>query len=151
MIPPEEQDGDMFKKLYIDDNRDKILFVGVGNNYNKDPHARNSVAAGLMDWAMARTANIYETAKDTRKLRSHYVDYSINVCGSCQEVVFLKPFCWPNNIGECVKHAMNHFKIKKHPSNVCVWVDDISQPVGNFRIVSGTSFRGHPALQSIAD
>ena len=53
-----------------------------------------------------------------------------------------------NIIGQNVKASLKAFSITKE--SIIVVHDDLEQKLGSFRIVQGTSFKGHNGLKSIS-
>ena len=53
-----------------------------------------------------------------------------------------------NVIGSNVKSGLSTFKLDK--SSLVVVHDDLEQKIGKYRIVQGTSFKGHNGLKSIS-
>ena len=54
-----------------------------------------------------------------------------------------------NILGKNIKSAISSFKIP--PENMIILHDDLEQKLGKYRIVKGTSFKGHNGLKSISD
>ena len=63
--------------------------------------------------------------------------------------ILLKPHSFMNILGSNVKQGLANFKVNKE--NLIVIHDDLEQKVGKFRIVNGTSFKGHNGLKSISN
>ena len=61
----------------------------------------------------------------------------------------LRPNSYMNILGKNVKQALSTFKIPKE--NIIVIHDDLEQKLGKYRIVKGTSFKGHNGLKSISE
>ena len=54
-----------------------------------------------------------------------------------------------NVIGKNVKNALKSFTIGRE-EGLIVLHDDLEQKIGQFRVVKGTSFKGHNGLKSIS-
>ena len=67
---------------------------------------------------------------------------------SSSDVILLKPNAYMNVLGKNVRKALKAFSIPKE--QIIVLHDDLEQKLGNYRVVKGTSFKGHNGLKSIA-
>lgn len=115
------------------------LVVGLGNPGKEYEKTRHNMGFMALDTMAAKYG-----ASVTR-LRFHAL--TGDACVEGTRVLFMKPETFMNLSGEAVAEAASFYKIS--PENILVFCDDISFPVGRFRLRKNGSAGGHNGLKSI--
>lgn len=123
----------------------KNVLVAVGNYGAKYEKTRHNIGFMCLDYAAARGA------RTSWKLRPScgcdYTDMS-RLDGSETDLL-LKPQSFMNILGTNVQRALQTFSVNQ--KQLIVLHDDLEMKIGNYKIVQGTSFKGHNGLKSISE
>ena len=117
---------------------DKYLICGLGNPGNEYEGTRHNTGFMVLD-ALAKASNIVFEDK-----RYGYVAET-SIKG--RKVILLKPTTFMNLSGNAVRYWLNKENIEQH--NLLVISDDISIPLGEFRLKASGSNGGHNGLGHI--
>jgi PTH1 family peptidyl-tRNA hydrolase len=116
------------------------LFVGLGNPEDKYKNTRHNFGFEVLD-AIAKDKNIaYKKWNDVAGI-------SVYDGGLAKKVFLLKPMTYMNNSGDPISAFMKYHKIS--PQEIFVFYDDLSIPIGKFKIKLNGSSAGHNGLKSI--
>ena len=118
----------------------KYLIVGLGNIGDGYTDTRHNIGFTVLD-ALAKASN---TSFNDKRYGSIC---SVKYKG--REFILLKPSTFMNLSGNAVRYWMKKEKID--PGNILVIVDDISLPLGAFRLRKKGSDGGHNGLISIIE
>lgn len=117
---------------------DKYLIVGLGNPGDEYAGTRHNIGYMVLD-AFAKASNI--VFEDRR------YGYLAETSIKGRKVLLLKPTTFMNLSGNAVRYWLNKENIDQ--SRLFVVVDDLSLPLGSFRIKGNGSNGGHNGLGHI--
>ena len=120
------------------------LLVALGNMGPQYASTRHNVGHLLVDYIAAHQRLRF---KSSVSCISDFAELTRFDQGKSSSLVLLKPHSFMNVIGLNVKKALRTFGAEQE--SLVVVHDDLEQKVGRFRIVQGTSFKGHNGLKSI--
>lgn len=116
------------------------LIVGLGNPGKDYENTRHNVGFSFVD-SYLESKGIQD--KWTSKFEGVYLQTNING----EKVIFLKPHTFMNLSGDCVRKAMDYFKIDVE--DLLVVSDDLDLILGNFKLKAYGSCGGHNGLRDI--
>lgn len=116
------------------------LIVGLGNFGKEYDNTRHNIGFAVID-KLAEQENIAVTEKKFKGMIGKGI-----VAG--QKCVLIKPLTYMNLSGECIREAMDFYKIDE-TAELIVISDDISLDVGKLRIRKKGSAGGHNGLKNI--
>ena len=114
----------------------------MGAQYSK---TRHNVGSICLDYLVRRRGLRYQ---EKANCPSQVAMYSKMDHNSQYSAVLLNPYSYMNVIGKNVKTARKVYRVEQE--GIVVLHDDLEQKLGKFRIVKGTSFKGHNGLKSIS-
>ncbi|MBL0725376.1 MAG: peptidyl-tRNA hydrolase [Alphaproteobacteria bacterium] len=123
--------------------REILLFVGIGNVGDKYFRTRHNVGFWLVD-ELSRLFGVL-TSSYSKKFNS---DYSKCIYGN-KTIYIIKPRTFVNLSGIAVQFWKSFYKLSN--SEVFVFYDDISVPLGKIKIVNSGSSGGHNGIKSITN
>lgn len=131
----------MFRSAHflIKDNCKKYLIVGLGNPGKKYIDTRHNIGFEML----SSIASYYDIKVKKLKCKAIIGEGKIGE----KRVILAMPQTYMNLSGESVKSLMEYYNIPKE--NLIVISDDISLPVGKFRIRPKGSAGGHNGLKNI--
>ncbi len=119
------------------------VLVGLGNPGQCYEYTRHNIGFKFADYYDAQS---YTNRGCKRKLHFSLTDK----CVIDNRVVFIaKPQTYMNNSGMAVQDIMHYYRMQ--PKNLIVVHDDITLPVGNFKLKFGGSAGGHNGIKSIIE
>ena len=116
------------------------LIVGLGNYGKEYDNTRHNIGFRFIDAYLSVTNVVWKN-----KFKGLYCEKTINN----EKVIFLKPQTYMNLSGESVILFVNYFKIKIE--DILVISDDLSLPIGTYRLRSQGSAGGHNGLKNIEE
>ncbi len=121
----------------------EYIVVGLGNPGPRYENTRHNIGFKVLDY-------IDENSMLGRGIKRS-LPYSLTdkVVLDGYVLYLVKPQTYMNNSGLAVKDVLNYYRMS--PEQLIVIYDDISLPVGNFRIRKSGSAGGHNGMKSIID
>ncbi len=136
---------ELFKKISSENtvSREPIshIVVGLGNPGAQYLHTRHNAGFLAIDYI----CNKYG-ARVNKSAHKGFVGEA-TIAG--KRVLLVKPQTFMNLSGECVRAALDFYKIK--PENLIIIYDDISLDVGRLRVRRDGSAGGHNGIKSIIE
>ena len=136
---------ELFKKISTENtaSREPIskIVVGLGNPGAQYLHTRHNAGFLAIDYI----CNKYG-ARVTKSAHKGLVGEA-TIAG--KRVLLVKPQTFMNLSGECVRAALDFYKLK--PNDLIIIYDDISLPVGRLRVRRDGSAGGHNGIKSIIE
>lgn len=126
----------IFKK-----SEQKLIVAGLGNPGVGYQNTRHNVGFAIID-TLCKKLGI--ELKST-KFNALYAKFRV----ADKTVILLKPQTFMNNSGMAVSQFVKYYNVS--PQNVIVVHDDITLPLGRFKIKQGGSAGGHNGITSIID
>ena len=117
-----------------------FIIAGLGNPGKQYEGTRHNIGWQVID-ELADKYNIRVTESKFKGLTGK------GMIGG-EKVLLLKPLTFMNLSGECIREAVNFYKIDE-PSQLIVVADDISLDVGQIRMRKKGSAGGHNGLKNI--
>ena len=121
----------------------EYIVVGLGNPGSRYEETRHNIGFKFVDY-LDKEADLGRGIK-----RALHYSLTDNVVLDGYIVYLVKPQTYMNNSGSAVKDVLNYYKMS--PEQLIVVYDDISLPVGNFRIRKTGSAGGHNGMKSIIE
>ena len=118
------------------------LFVGLGNPGLKYERTRHNAGFMVID-QLSKAWNIQ--LSEEKKFKGEIGRGVVKG----EKVILLKPTTFMNLSGECVRAALDFYKIS--PDNLIIIYDDISLDVGRLRVRRDGSAGGHNGIKSILE
>ena len=119
------------------------IIVGLGNPGQRYDKTRHNIGFRVIDYLDSQSL----TARGCKRMLHHSL---VDKCVLDNYVVYLvKPQTYMNNSGLAVQDIMHYYRMK--PSQLIVVHDDITLPVGHFKIKRGGSAGGHNGIKSIIE
>ena len=119
----------------------EYIVVGLGNPGQRYENTRHNIGFKIADY-IDENSNMSRGCK--RNLHS-------SLCDKCvldgYIIYIIKPQTFMNNSGMAVQDVMSYYRLS--PKNLIVIHDDITLPVGEFRIKNGGGSNGHNGIKSI--
>ncbi len=136
---------ELFKKISTENtaSREPIshIVVGLGNPGAQYLHTRHNAGFLVIDYI----CNKYNARVNKSAHKGLVGEATI----SGKRVLLVKPQTFMNLSGECVRAALDFYKIK--PENLIIIYDDISLDVGRLRVRRDGSAGGHNGIKSIIE
>ena len=136
---------ELFKKISSENtaSREPIshIVVGLGNPGAQYLHTRHNVGFLAIDYICDKYG-----ARVTKSAHKGLVGEA-TIAG--KRVLLVKPQTYMNLSGECIRAALDFYKIST--DNLIVIYDDISLPVGRLRVRRDGSAGGHNGIKSILE
>ena len=119
------------------------VIVGLGNPGDCYEYTRHNIGFKFIDYLQAQT--------DTNRGCKRKLHYSlVDKCVLNNNVVYMvKPQTYMNNSGMAVQDILRYYKLKH--AKLIVLHDDITLPVGCFKLKFGGSAGGHNGIKSIIE
>ena len=121
----------------------EYIVVGLGNPGSRYEETRHNIGFKFVDY-LDKEADLGRGIK-----RALHYSLTDKVVLDGYIVYLVKPQTYMNNSGSAVKDVLNYYKMS--PKQLIVVYDDISLPVGNFRIRKTGSAGGHNGMKSIIE
>ena len=121
----------------------EYIVVGLGNPGARYEETRHNIGFKFVDY-LDKEADLGRGIK-----RALHYSLTDKVVLDGYIVYIVKPQTYMNNSGSAVKDVLNYYKMS--PEQLIVVYDDISLPVGNFRIRKTGSAGGHNGMKSIIE
>ncbi|MGI6029984.1 MAG: aminoacyl-tRNA hydrolase [Eubacteriales bacterium] len=115
------------------------IVVGLGNPGREYQYTRHNIGFWVIDYIADRMG----CKVDRVKFRGLYGECRMGT----EKVLLLKPQTYMNLSGECIRDAVEYYKLTME--DVIVVYDDISMEVGSLRIREKGSAGGHNGIKSI--
>ena len=134
---------DLFKKIEKKESPSPIthIVVGLGNPGEKYTFTRHNAGFLAIDYLCQKIG----FKCDRIKFKALVGEATIGGV----RALFMKPQTFMNLSGECVRAALDFYKIK--PENLIIIYDDISLDVGRLRVRRDGSAGGHNGIKSIIE
>lgn len=116
-----------------------FVIVGLGNPGREYNNTRHNIGFEAINYL----AKMYSIDIDREKFKGVYGEGFIKN----KKVILLKPTTYMNLSGESLKSIMDFYKLAE--DEIIVIYDDISLPIGRFRIREKGSAGGHNGIKSI--
>ena len=126
----------IFKK-----SEQKLIVAGLGNPGVGYQNTRHNVGFAIIDTLCKRLGIELKSTK----FNALYAKLKV----ADKTIILLKPQTFMNNSGMAVSQFVKYYNIS--PQNVIVVHDDITLPLGRFKIKQGGSAGGHNGITSIID
>lgn len=116
-----------------------FVIVGLGNPGREYNNTRHNIGFEAINYL----AKMYSIDVDREKFKGVYGEGFIKN----KKVILLKPTTYMNLSGESIKSIMDFYKLTE--DKIIVIYDDISLPIGRFRVREKGSAGGHNGIKSI--
>ncbi len=121
----------------------EAIIVGLGNPGARYEDTRHNIGFKIIDYIDEKSA----VSVGLKRMLHHALVDKVVLDGRILYLV--KPQTYMNNSGIAVKDVMRYYRMT--PDKLVVIHDDITLPVGHFKIKNGGSAGGHNGIQSIID
>lgn len=119
----------------------QYIIVGLGNPGQRYENTRHNIGFDAVDYIDSRC----QVMRGLKRMMHS------SLCDKCvldgYIVHLIKPQTYMNNSGMAVQDILSYYRMM--PSQLIVIHDDISLPIGEFRVKNGGSPMGHNGLKSI--
>lgn len=126
----------IFKK-----SEQKLIVAGLGNPGASYQNTRHNAGFAIIDTLCKKLG----VELKSTKFNARYVKFRV----ADKTIILLKPQTFMNNSGMAVGQFAKYYNVS--PQNIIVVHDDITLPLGRFKIKQGGSAGGHNGTKSIID
>ncbi len=126
-----------------------ILIAGLGNPGKEYQFTRHNIGFRILDnWLMnlsLKHQNCSYRWEENKKHQAEINRFSLNN----KKIILTKPQTFMNKSGESINSLSHYYKI--NPENILVIHDDLSFPLGNFKLAISAGPAGHNGVKSIIE
>ncbi len=126
-----------------------ILIAGLGNPGKEYQFTRHNIGFRILDnWLMnpsLKHQNCSCRWENSKKHQAEINQFSLDN----KKIILAKPQTFMNKSGESIESLSHYYKI--NPENILIIHDDLSFPLGNFKLAINAGPAGHNGIKSIIE
>ncbi len=126
-----------------------ILIAGLGNPGKEYQFTRHNIGFRILDnWLMNLSLKHPNCSCQWEKKKTHQAEINQFSLDN-KKIILAKPQTFMNKSGESIESLAHYYKI--NPENILIIHDDLSFPLGNFKLAINAGPAGHNGIKSIIE
>ncbi len=139
----------MDKQSITKNNMKTILIAGLGNPGKEYQFTRHNIGFRILDnWLMNLSLQHSNCSCQWENSRKHQAEINQFTLED-KKIILVKPQTFMNKSGESIASLSHYYKIDSE--NILIIHDDLSFPLGNFKLAIGAGPAGHNGVKSIIE
>ncbi len=126
-----------------------ILIAGLGNPGKEYQFTRHNIGFRILDnWLMNLSLKYQNYSHQWENNKKHQAEINQLSLGN-KKIIMAKPQTFMNKSGESIASLSHYYKIDSE--NILIIHDDLSFPLGNFKLAINVGPAGHNGIKSIIE